>query len=106
MRCLGVKIKGFSYLFGDNQSVILNSTLPHSILKKRGYALSYHCVCEAVAGNIMNFYKIPSEHNPSDILSKHNGYPQAWSHIKTLIFWRGNTKHIRNNNNKLRDHGE
>ena len=77
------------------------------MLKKRHNALSYHRVREAIAGHIMNFYKIPSALNPSDILSKHNGYPQAWPHVKALLFWRGDTKHIRNNNKtKARNHGE
>ena len=34
LRYLGVSIQGPSYMFGDNQSVIISSTLPHSRLSK------------------------------------------------------------------------
>ncbi len=42
LRYLGVEVKGKSYMFGDNKSVIDSSKLPHSSLKKRHLALSYH----------------------------------------------------------------
>ena len=42
LRMLGVPLDGPSWLFGDYQSVITSSTLPHSTLSKRWNALSYH----------------------------------------------------------------
>ena len=94
LRFLGVPIKGKSYLFGDNQSVITSSTIPHSSLKKRHNALSYHRVREAIAANILGLFKVAGEFNPADILSKHYGYTQAWPMIKALLFWRGDTNNI------------
>ena len=78
-------------MFGDNQSVITSSTLPHSKLAKRHNALAYHRVREAVASGIMGFYKIDGEKNPADILSKHCGFPQAWPLLKPLLFWGADT---------------
>ena len=104
LRYLGVPIRGKSFLFGDNQSVITNSTIPHSTLKKRHNALSYHRVREAISANILCFNKIDGKVNPSDILSKHCGYVQAWPMIKALLFWRGNTAYI--NNDEVRTKGE
>jgi hypothetical protein len=37
----------------------------------------------------MYFHKIASLLNPSDILSKHTGYPQAWPILKSLLFGKG-----------------
>ena len=71
-----------SYMFSDNQSVLTNSTVPHSQLNKR----HNHRVHEAIAAAVMKFFKIDSKKNPSDILSKHCGHPEAWPHIKTLLF--------------------
>ena len=34
LRYLGVPIKGKAYMFGDNQSVITSSTIPHSHISK------------------------------------------------------------------------
>jgi len=42
LRYLGVPIRERTYLFGDNQSVVTSSTIPHSLLAKRHNALSYH----------------------------------------------------------------
>ena len=79
-------------MFGDNQSVITSSTLPHSKLLKRHNALSYHRVREAIAAKIINFVHIFGVDNPADVLSKHCGYPQMWLHIQPLLFWVGMPK--------------
>ena len=41
---LGVPVVEKSYLFGDNQSVVTSSTVPHSSLNKQHNALLYHRV--------------------------------------------------------------
>lgn len=87
---LGVPVV-HSYMFGDNKSVVLNSTVPHSQLNKRHNALAYHRVREAIAAGILRFFHIDGKKNPADILSKHCGHVEAWPHIKTLLFWRGET---------------
>ena len=89
LRYLGVSIQGPSYMFGDNQSVIISSTLPHSCLSKQHNALSYHRVREAVVARIIVFFHVPGQQNPSDILSKHCGRPQLWPHVSPLFFHMG-----------------
>ena len=89
LRYLGVPIQGRAYLFGDNQSVITSSTIPHSSLSKRHNALSYHRVREAIVARILRFFKIDGKDNPADILSKHCGHPQMWPHVQPLLFWMG-----------------
>lgn len=96
LRYLGVPIKGKSYMFGDNESVVKNSTIPHSQLKKRHVALSYHRVREAIAAGIIIFHHIKGENNPADILSKHWGFPQVWKVLQPLLFWHGETSGISN----------
>jgi hypothetical protein len=46
LRYLGVHVNALSFMFGDNQAVVTNSSIPHSSLNKRHNALAYHCVCE------------------------------------------------------------
>ena len=89
LRYLGVPINGPSYLFGDNQAVILNATIPQSSLKKRHNVLSYHRVREAIAAKIVRMIKVESAKNFADVLSKHGGGQQMWPLIKPLLFWRG-----------------
>ena len=96
LRYLGVPICSKSYMFGDNQSVVTSSTVPHSSLNKRHNALSYHRVREAIAAKILGFHHIDGKINPADVLTKHGGYQQHWPLVKPLLFWRGDTTIIRN----------
>jgi len=45
-------------MFGDNKSVVDSATKPHAKLHKRYNALSFHCVCKAIAAKIMAFLPI------------------------------------------------
>ena len=91
LRYLGVPIKTTSYVFGDNQSVVTQSTLPHSQLAKRMYALAYHRVREAVAAGIIAMHHVPGKINPSDVLTKFLGYQEAWHLVQPILHWRGDT---------------
>jgi len=91
LQYLGVPLRSASYLFGDNQSVVTSSTLPHSPLSKRHHGLAYHYAREAIASKMVIFHHIGSEHNPSDILSKHWGHSQVYPLLRPLLFYKGNT---------------
>jgi hypothetical protein len=56
LRYLGVPVREKSYMFGDNQAFITNSSIPHSSLSKRHNALAYHRVREMIAANILGYY--------------------------------------------------
>ena len=88
---LGVPLDGPSWLFGDNQSVITSSTIPHSQLAKHWNSLSYHRVCEAIAAGVIRFHFITSTDNPSDILTKPMDHTTAWTFVDALLFWKGDT---------------
>ena len=53
LRYLGVPIRGPSYMFGDNKSVVDSSSLPDARLTKRHTILSFHRVRQAVASKIL-----------------------------------------------------
>jgi hypothetical protein len=91
-RYLGVTITGPTHLFGDNGSVVTSGSLPHSPLRKRHHALSYHYTREAIASGAVDFQFLPGHLNPADILSKHWGYQQVWpSALRPILFWKGDT---------------
>jgi hypothetical protein len=48
-------------MFGDNMSVVLNNTVPSSILKKKNNVNAYCRVREAIATRILRFSYIKSE---------------------------------------------
>jgi hypothetical protein len=49
LRSLGVALDGPELMLGDNMSVVLNTTVPSSVLKKTHNAIAYHRVREAIA---------------------------------------------------------
>ena len=65
LRYFGIPIEEKAYMFGDNQSVVTNTTLPHSPLRKRHNALSYHRVRE-VCACFLNFFWLDGKKNPAD----------------------------------------
>jgi len=92
LRYLGVPIREQSWMFGDNRTVVNQSTMPDASLHKRHYLLSYHKVRQAVASGMIVFIHIDGRLNPADILSKHWGYQQVWKDsLKPLLFWAGDT---------------
>ena len=67
---LGVKEEEQSLLLGDNMSVVINTTLLSSQLKKKHNAVAYHCVREAIAAGIIRFAHVDSKDNIADIMTK------------------------------------
>ena len=82
LRYLGVPIMTKAYMFGDNKSVVMSSTIP---LNKRHNMLSYHMVREAIAAKILEFHWCSSDQNRSDILSKHWEDAKVKDTIKKII---------------------
>jgi hypothetical protein len=50
--------------------VVLITSVPSLIFKKKHHACPYHWVGEEIAGRIMNFLNVPSVTNHVDVLSK------------------------------------
>ena len=73
-------------MFGDNESVVNSSSIPHAKLHKRHTALSFHSVHEMVASKYGGFYFLHGSDNPADILSKHWSYALNWESLKCLLF--------------------
>eukprot|EP00957_Ditylum_brightwellii_P097545 7429206-Ditylum_brightwellii.AAC.1 len=60
---LGVAVKGPTYLFSDNKSMVTNTSLPHAMLKRRDSANIYHQVREAVAAGIASVINCSTKYN-------------------------------------------
>eukprot|EP00957_Ditylum_brightwellii_P010370 784021-Ditylum_brightwellii.AAC.1 len=70
LRMLGAPVKGTTVLFGDNKSMITNTSLPHSTLKKCVSANNYHRVRETVVSKIDSVVHCDTEYNLADIGTK------------------------------------
>jgi hypothetical protein len=89
-------------MFGDNQAVTINSSIPHSSLSKRHNALAYHRVRDMIAANILGYYLIDDKKKTADIVCKHWSYPQIWHLLKPLLFYSGDTFDLLEEENILR----
>ena len=49
LRMMGIPVEEPTYIFGDNQSVLANTSAPESTLKKKSNAIAYHFVREGCA---------------------------------------------------------
>ena len=70
LRMMGVPISGPTYIYGDNMSVINNTSKPESVLKKKSNSICYHAVRESVASDESLTTHIPTLKNFADLLTK------------------------------------
>ena len=57
-------------VFGDNQSVITNTSVPESTLKKKHHSINYNYVREVVAAGVVLIHKVDSGSNLADLFTK------------------------------------
>jgi hypothetical protein len=86
LRSLGVDLDGPTLMMGDNMSVVLNASVPSSVLKKKHYAIAYHQVREAIAAKVMRSACVKSKENVSDILTKPLSNERFHPLIKNSLF--------------------
>jgi hypothetical protein len=70
LRMMGIPCEGPAYVYGDNQSVLANTTIPDSTLKKKSQSIAYHFVREGAARDEWRTAYVNTHENPSDLLSK------------------------------------
>jgi hypothetical protein len=70
LRYMGIPVQDHCHMFGDNESVVNSSTVPHGKLHKRHMMLSFHRVREAIASGMIVFTFLPGSLNPADILKQ------------------------------------
>ena len=70
LQIMGVKIDGPTYVYGDNMSVIHNTSKPESVLKKKFKSICYHFVREAVAMRECLTTHVPTAINWAGLLTK------------------------------------
>jgi len=59
-----------TYIYGDKQSVLTNSTMPYSVLKKKSHSIAYHFVREGVAKYEWRLTYISTNDNVADLFTK------------------------------------
>ena len=70
LRMFGIPVDGPADVFCDNKSVVMNSTVPTSMLNKRHNSICYHRVREAQASRTLRVAWIKGEYNQADLATK------------------------------------
>eukprot|EP00934_Nitzschia_sp_Nitz4_P006827 Nitzschia sp. Nitz4//scaffold434_size7771//2174//3312//NITZ4_009151-RA/size7771-exonerate_protein2genome-gene-0.20-mRNA-1//-1//CDS//3329551831//6817//frame0 len=70
LRMMGVLLSGPAYVYGDNMSVINNTSKLESTLKKKSNSICYHAVREAVAMGEIKTAHISTHQNVADLATK------------------------------------
>lgn len=70
LRMMGIPCDDPAYIYGDNKSVLYNTSIPESTLKKKSQSLSYHFVREGAARDEWRTAYVNTHDNPADLLTK------------------------------------
>ena len=70
LRMMGIPVNNPCFIFGDNQSVLWNTTVPESTLKKKSSSVAYHFVREGVSIDQWRTAYINTNDNPADLMTK------------------------------------
>ena len=67
---MGIPVEGPTCIYGDNQSVLANTTIPDYTLKKKSQSIAYHFVHEGAARDEWRTYYVNTHENEADLLTK------------------------------------
>jgi hypothetical protein len=70
LRMMGVPIDGPTYVYCDNMSVVYNTSIPESQLKKKSNSIAFHAVREAAAMKEILIAYINTSSNVADLMTK------------------------------------
>ena len=70
LRIMGIKVDEPAFVFGDNKSVLCNTTAPESTLKKKSNAITYHFVREGIAHDELWTVYVNTDENVADLFTK------------------------------------
>ena len=60
---MGIPINGPIFVYGNNKSVLVNSSEPDSVLRKKNNSVAYHHVCEGSTRDEWRVAYISSDDN-------------------------------------------
>ena len=82
---MGIKVDEPAFVFGDNKSVLYNTTDPGSTLKKKSNAIAYHFVREGVARDEWRTTYINTDENVADLFTKPLSGPKRWKFVRMIL---------------------
>jgi hypothetical protein len=81
----GMTVNKPTFVFGDNQLVLANTTVPASTLRKKSNAIAYHFVREGCAHDEWRTACVNINNNVADLLSKPLAGPKRSKFFQMLL---------------------
>ena len=86
LRMIGIHVEDPTFIFGDNQSMIANTTIPESMMKKKTQSIVYHFVREGCARDEWQTAYISTHENVADMLTKPlPSGEKRWKFVRMLL---------------------
>ena len=70
LQMVGIPCNAPAFVFGDNQSVLANTTIPDSNLKKKSQIIAYHFIRKGYARDECQTAYVNTHLNPSNLFTK------------------------------------
>ena len=70
LRMMGIPCTEPAYIYGDNQSVLANTTMSHSVLKKKSNSIAFHFVRERSLKDEWRTTYVNTNENLADVITK------------------------------------
>ena len=74
----GIMVNSPCFIYGNNQSLLWNTSLTKYVLKKETWSVAYHYIREGVSVDVWKMAYTNTKLNPSDILT---------NNLPTVINW-------------------
>jgi hypothetical protein len=84
LQMMGMMVDIPTFVFGDNQSVLANTTAPASTLKKKSNTIAYHFVQEGCARDEWRTAYVNTNYDVADLLTKPLAGPK-WSKFVQML---------------------
>ena len=96
LRMIGIPIQGPSYVYGNNNSVLINTSQPDSTLKKKSSSIAFNWCREGTARDKWRCTYIPTADNHSDMQTKSLPYDEKRAKFYEILLDRiySETKHV------------
>ena len=86
LRMMGIPVEENAFVWGDNQSVLANTSRPESTPKKKSNQVAYHFVREGCARNEWRTAYCNTHSNVADLMTKPlPGGEKRWKFVRMLL---------------------
>ena len=85
LRMFGIPVSEPAFIFGDNQSVLCNTTKSELMIKKKAHSVSYHFIREGCAKDEWRTAYINTHYNPADLMTKPLSGEKRWGFVRMLL---------------------